>query len=179
VKAWQNTLARVLGRSVGASIKSGPPTPMDKMDTMDKNPLEPNSVHIVHFVPGSSEVGLTADQWSEAESWPAPTGRVFLAIMRYLESQGIAYESATVGTYQATKALMERFGGPVQLVAEQIEQILPLEAQPEVDATIARLVAGSWKPERAKLLAKAIVARRLGLAMPPLSRLTTKTPPSP
>jgi hypothetical protein len=91
---------------------------------------------------------------------------VFLAIMRYLEGQGQGYDVAAVGAYAATKALMERFGCPVRLVADQLDQVLPPEARPEVDATMARLVAGGWKPDRAKLLAKALVARRLGLSVP-------------
>jgi hypothetical protein len=101
----------------------------------------------------------------EAESWPVPTGRVFLAIMRYLEGQGWNYEAAAAGAYQGTKDLMKRLGGPVRLVADQALD-LPPEARPEVDATMARLVSGGWKPDKARLLAKALVARRLGLPVP-------------
>ncbi|MFZ5585976.1 MAG: hypothetical protein ACOZHQ_08620 [Thermodesulfobacteriota bacterium] len=86
--------------------------------------------------------------------------------MRYLEGQGRDHESATTGAYAATKALMARFGGPVRLLADQAEPYLPPEARPEVDATMARLVAGGWKPDKARLLAKALVARRLGLPVP-------------
>lgn len=110
--------------------------------------------------------GLTADQRAEAESWPVPTGRVFLAIMRYLEAQSIASEVAAAGAHHATKAMMARIGGPVQLIADQAEPDLPPEAQNEVDATTARLVAGGWQPDRARVQAPFLVARRLGLAGP-------------
>lgn len=83
--------------------------------------------------------------------------------MTHFEVKGHSHPEAEALAYATVKALMERHGGPVGFAEDPSPPDLPDQAMPEVEATAQRLVAGGWQADKAALLARLIVARRLGL----------------
>lgn len=144
-------------------------TRVTNQESLDKS-CNPNIRGRVTGLQNATE-GLTADEWREAEAWPVPTGRTFLAMLHHLEAQGADYDAATVRAYQTTKDLIAHLGGPVQLKSDGDWPALPAGVYMEVTNAKDRLVADGYAPERAQELAEAIVAGRLGWELPALRPL--------
>jgi|GEM_PF-5312020 len=167
--AWQGTLARVLGRpcEVPGHPQAERQTPMDKIDAIDRTIHAEGFVNTVNFVnrgPGARFALL-----AQAQGWPFMAQWAAVALAAHHQAQRHDADGALLTACRAVRdALVEGGELAALLTADPPPPAMPSEAQgEEVDGTVARLMAGGWEPAKARLLAPALVARRLGLPEPP------------